>query len=262
METRAGAGVLEASGYSVLQLPRAATPLARVAGPCMRTNYLSILAAAILTTAVAASATAGSAGTTATADNPFAHPSTLPFEMPLFDRIRDSDYLPAFTAGMAEQLREVAAIAADPQSATFENTIVALERSGQLLTRVRLTFSNLNDCNTDPQMEQIDAEMAPRLTAHRDAIHLNAALWARIERVYRERASLNLDPESLQLLLRYHAIFVRAGARLQPAAAGAAAGAQQADCLPHHPLPAERAESHPGRRGPRRFRGRARGTVA
>jgi len=183
----------------------------------MRTHHLRILAAAILTTAVAASATAAPAGTTATADNPFAHPSTLPFEMPLFDRIRDSDYLPAFTAGMAEQLREVAAIAADRQPATFENTIVALERSGQLLTRVRLTFSNLNDCNTNPRMEQIAAEMAPRLTAHRDAIYLNAALWARIDQVYRERASLNLDPESLQLLLRYHTIFVRAGARLQPA---------------------------------------------
>ena len=117
---------------------------------------------------------------------------------------------------MAEQLREVAAIAADPHPATFENTIVALERSGQLLTRVRLTFSNLNDCNSDPQMEKIDAEMSPRLAAHRDAIHLNAALWARIDQLYHERASLNLDSDSAQLLLRYHAIFVRAGARLRP----------------------------------------------
>ena len=262
METRAGAGVLEASGYGVLQLPRAATPLARVAGPCMRTNYLSVLAAAILTTAVAASATAGSAGTTATADNPFAHPSTLPFEMPLFDRIRDSDYLPAFTAGMAEQLREVAAIAADPQPATFENTIVALERSGQLLTRVRLTFSNLNDCNTDPRMEQIDAEMAPRLTAHRDAIHLNAALWARIERVYRERASLNLDPESLQLLLRYHAIFVRAGARLQPAQQARLRELNKRIASLTTRFRQNVLKATQDGAVARRFRGRARGTVA
>jgi peptidyl-dipeptidase Dcp len=182
----------------------------------MRTTYLSILAASIVTTAVAAPPANSDAGTAAVADNPFAHPSTLPFEMPPFDRIHDSDYLPAFTAGMAEQRREVAAIAADPRPATFENTVVALERSGQRLMRVQLTFSNLNDCNSDPRTEKIDAEMAPRLAAHRDAIHLNPALWARIDQLYHERASLNLDPESLQLLMRYHAIFVRAGARLQP----------------------------------------------
>ena len=183
----------------------------------MRTKYLSMLAAGLLTTTVTAwCATAGAAGTTAMAANPFAHPSALQFEMPPFDRIHDGDYLPAFEAGMAEQLREIAAIAADPHPATFENTIVALERSGQLLMRVRLTFSNLNDCNSDPRMEKIDAEMSPRLAAHRDAIHLNAALWARIDQLYHERASLNLDPDSAQLLLRYHAIFVRAGARLQP----------------------------------------------
>jgi peptidyl-dipeptidase Dcp len=181
----------------------------------MRTTYLSMLAAAIVTATVAAPVAASAAGTTTLADNPFAHPSTLPFDMPPFDRIRDSDYLPAFAAGMDEQLREVAAIAADKHSATFDNTIVALERSGRLLRRVQLTFSNLRDCNSDPQIEQIDAAMAPRLAAHRDAIHLNAALWARIDRLYRERASLNLDPESAQLLLRYHAIFVRAGAPLQ-----------------------------------------------
>ncbi len=183
----------------------------------MRILCLGMLASGLIaTTAPAWSATAGAAATPM-ADNPFAHPSTLAFEMPPFDRIRDSDYLPAFAAGMAEQLREVAAIGANPQPATFENTIVALERSGQLLTRVRLTFSNLNDCNSDPQMQKIDAELSPRLAAHRDAIHLNAALWARIDRLYRERASLNLDPESAQLLMRYHAIFLRAGARLSPA---------------------------------------------
>ncbi|MGB9332838.1 MAG: hypothetical protein WCB10_18880, partial [Steroidobacteraceae bacterium] len=168
----------------------------------MRTKYLSMLAAGFLTTSVTAwCATAVAAATTAMADNPFAHPSTLQFEMPPFDRIHDGDYLPAFEAGMAEQLREIGAIAADPHPATFENTIVALERSGQLLTRVRLTFSNLNDCNSDPQMEKIDAEMSPRLAAHRDAIHLNAALWARIDQLYHERASLNLDSDSAQLLL-------------------------------------------------------------
>jgi len=148
------------------------------------------------------------------ADNPFAQPSTLPFQLPPFDRIRDDDYLPAFEAGMREQLREVHAIAHNPAAPTFANTIVALERSGQLLERVETTFSNLNACNTDPHMQQIDTEMAPRLTAQHDAIFLDPALWARVDALYEKRASLHLDPESLQLLTRYHTLFVRAGARL------------------------------------------------
>jgi peptidyl-dipeptidase Dcp len=148
------------------------------------------------------------------ADNPFAAPSTLPFQLPPFDRIQDGDYRAAFDAGMAEQLRQVAAIAHNPAAPTFENTIVALERSGRTLERVETTFSNLNACNTDPEMQRIDTDMAPRLTAQRDAIHLDPALWARVDALYGRRDSLHLDPESLQLLTRYHTIFVRAGARL------------------------------------------------
>ena len=123
------------------------------------------------------------------ADNPFAQPSTLPFQLPPFDRIHDCDYLPAFEAGLREQLAEVAAIAHNPQPPTFENTIVALERSGQLRVRVEHVFSNLNACNTDPQMQKIDTEMAPKLTAQDDAIFLDAALWARVDALYQQRAS-------------------------------------------------------------------------
>ncbi|HEX4649097.1 MAG TPA: M3 family metallopeptidase [Steroidobacteraceae bacterium] len=150
-------------------------------------------------------------------DNPFAKPSTLPYELPPFDRIRDSDYLPAYHAGMREQLEEVARIAHDPQPPSFENTIVALEQAGQLLHRVDAVFGRLNACNTNPQMEEIDTEMAPKLTAQEDAIHLNPALWARVDALYDKRLSLHLDPESLQLLTRYHTDFVRAGARLSSA---------------------------------------------
>jgi peptidyl-dipeptidase Dcp len=184
----------------------------------MRIAYLGVLAAAFTTTALAAGeAPAASQPRTSTmADNPFAHPSTLAFQLPPFDRIRDDDYLPAFEAGMREELREVAAIAHNPAPPTFENTIVALERSGQLLERAQTTFSNLNACNTDPQMQQIDTEMAPKLTAQRDAIFLDPALWARVDALYNKRATLNLDPESLQLLTRYHTLFERAGARLTP----------------------------------------------
>ena len=183
----------------------------------MRIVCLGALAA--FATALAAGDVAAGATprTAAMPDNPFAAPSTLPFQLPPFDRIRDADYRPAFEAGMDEQLGEVSAIAHNSAPPTFANTILALERAGRLLDRVETTFSNLNACNTDPQMQQIDTDMAPRLTAQRDAIHLNAALWSRVDALYNRRESLHLDPESLQLLTRYHTLFVRAGARLSDA---------------------------------------------
>jgi peptidyl-dipeptidase Dcp len=183
----------------------------------MRIAYLGVLAAVCATVCGAATAPASStAGSSAMADNPFTRPSTLPFELPPFDRIHDGDYRPAFEAGMAEQLKQVAAIAKNPAPATFENTIVALEKSGQLRTRVEIVFSNLNSCNTDDEMQKIDTEMSPRLTAQDDAILLDPALWARVDGLYQKRGTLHLNPESLQLLSRYHTLFVRAGAQLQP----------------------------------------------
>jgi len=181
----------------------------------MRITYLAVLGAALAGAAFGTTDTAGTR-TAAMADNPFAKPSTLPFELPPFDRIHDADYLPAYQQGMRIQLQEVAAIAADPAAPTFANTIVALERSGQLLMRVDTAFQLLNACNTDEAMQKIDTEMSPRLTAHQDAILLNGALWKRIDTLYRERGNLHLDPESLQLLGRYHTLFVRAGAQLEP----------------------------------------------
>ena len=184
----------------------------------MRIARLLFVAAATAMTALAAAATKEAGTTPMAADNPFARPSQLPFEIPPFDRIRDADYAPAFEAGMGEQLKEVAAIAHDPQPPTFENTIVALERSGRLLDRVSAVFYNLNACNTNPAMQEIDTAMAPRIAAHYDAIFLDAALWARVAALYEKRASLSsLDPESLQLLTRYHTQFVRAGAQLSAA---------------------------------------------
>jgi peptidyl-dipeptidase Dcp len=183
----------------------------------MRIAYLGVLTAVCATVCGAATAPASStAGSSAMADNPFTRPSTLPFELPPFDRIHDRDYRPAFEAGMAEQLKQVAAIAKNPAPASFENTIVALEKSGQLRTRVEIVFGNLNACNTDDEMQKIDTEMSPRLTAQDDAILLDPALWARVDGLYQKRATLHLDPESMQLLSRYHTLFVRAGAQLQP----------------------------------------------
>jgi peptidyl-dipeptidase Dcp len=149
--------------------------------------------------------------------NPFFAPSPLPLQYPPFDRIHDSDYVPAFEAGMAEQLKEVQAIAHDPAPPTFENTLVALERCGRLLRRVQIVFSNLSAANTDPTMQQIEKQMAPRLAAHRDEILLDAALFARVDGLYQSRSQLGLDPESNQVLERYEVQFVRAGAKLSAA---------------------------------------------
>ncbi|MDC8012249.1 M3 family metallopeptidase [Tahibacter soli] len=151
------------------------------------------------------------------ADNPFAKPSTLPFQYPAFDKIKNSDYAPAFEAGMAEQVKEVDAIADNKDAATFDNTLVALERSGQLLTRVSTVFFNLSGTNTNDEMEKIQAEMAPKLSAHQDAIALNPKLFARVDALFQKRDQLGLDAESKRLVERYHTDFVRAGAKLNDA---------------------------------------------
>jgi peptidyl-dipeptidase Dcp len=151
------------------------------------------------------------------ASSPFAQISPLPYNLPPFDKIKDSDYLPSFEAGMAQQRQEVNAIAANPAAPTFDNTIVALERSGQMLTRVKDVFFNLISSNTSPALDQTQQDVAPKLADHEDAIYLDPILFARIEQLYQQRASLGLDPESLRLLERYRTDFVRAGARLSPA---------------------------------------------
>ena len=150
-------------------------------------------------------------------DNPFARESTLPYKLPPFDRIKNEHYVPALEAGMAEHRKEVAAIAGNTAEPTFENTIVALERSGQLLSRVASVFFALSSANTNPEIEQAQTEMAPKLAAHQDAIYLDAGLFARVQKLYERRQSLQLDPESLRLLERYHTNFVRAGAKLSDA---------------------------------------------
>jgi peptidyl-dipeptidase Dcp len=148
------------------------------------------------------------------AENPFSHPSGLPYQMPPFDRISNADYRPGFEEGMRQQRAEVRRIVDNPLPPDFENTIIALERSGLMLNRVSSVFFNLNASNTDPEMEAIDSEIAPKLQAHEDAIYLDPALFARVDAVYQQRTAAHLDPESLQLLNRYYIEFVRAGARL------------------------------------------------
>src|SRR3989442_660527 len=147
-------------------------------------------------------------------DNPLLKESALPYHYPPFDKIKDAHFVPAIEAGMREQLKEVDLVANNSEKPTFENTVVALERTGRLLDRAEQTFSNLNACNTNPTLQKIEKEMAPKLSAHRDAIHLNGKLFARIQQLYDNRDKLGLDPESAYLLERYYKDFVRAGAKL------------------------------------------------
>src|SRR3989440_1233649 len=147
-------------------------------------------------------------------DNPMLTESSLPYHIPPFDKIKDEHFEPAIEAGMREELKEVEGVANDSEKPTFDNTIVALEHTGRLLDRAERTFSNLNACNTNPTLQKIETEIAPQLSAHRDAIHLNGKLFARIQELYDNRDNLGLDPESAYLLERYYKDFVRAGAKL------------------------------------------------
>lgn len=148
--------------------------------------------------------------------NPFLQPSSLPFLAPDFAAIAAEHFLPALKQGMADHRREVRAIAVDPSKPTFANTIEALERSGALLTRVSKVFFNLTESNTDKTLQAVQAEVAPLLAQHGDAIRLDLDLFLRIEAVFAQRASLS--PEERRVTERYHTDFVRGGARLEPKA--------------------------------------------
>ncbi len=169
-----------------------------------------LFALAAVSFGLAASATAASAPD----ENPFYTESSLPYHYPPFDKIKDTHYTPAFDRGMAEQLKEVDSIANNPERPTFDNTVVALERSGQLLNRVNIVFSSLTSAHTNPTLQEIEAAMAPKLSAHYDTILLDGKLFARIEALHEKRAELDLDAESKRVLERYYKDFVRAGAKL------------------------------------------------
>jgi peptidyl-dipeptidase Dcp len=149
--------------------------------------------------------------------NPLLVVSSLPFQAPAFDTISDSHFAPAFDQAMTAHMAEVERIASDPAAPTFENTLAALERSGQALTRVSLIFNALTSGNTNDTLQKLEEDVAPKLAAHQDAISLNRALFARIDTLYNERDQLRLDPEARRLLDVQHQQFVMAGALLSDA---------------------------------------------
>jgi peptidyl-dipeptidase Dcp len=154
--------------------------------------------------------------------NPFYAVSTLPYRLPPFAAITQAHYLPAFERGMAQQLAEIAAITSSAEAPDFANTLVALERSGELLQRVSRVFYNQSSSDTNPGLEEIEAEISPKLAAHEDAIHLDAALFGRIKALYEAREILDYPTtadaaESRRLIEKYYEEFVRAGAELSAA---------------------------------------------
>jgi peptidyl-dipeptidase Dcp len=149
--------------------------------------------------------------------NPFFAASSLPYQAPPFDKIKDSDFQPAIEEGMKRELAEMNAIADSEAPPTFANTIEAMERTGDLLRRVQRVFGGLAQSNTNPTIQKVQSEMAPKLAAHRDAINLNPKLFARVKAVYDQRGALKLDAEQKQLVERTYRGFVRSGALLSEA---------------------------------------------
>jgi peptidyl-dipeptidase Dcp len=149
--------------------------------------------------------------------NPFYAESTLPFHAPPFDKIKDTDYQPAIEAGIKQNLEEVQAIADNKAEPTFENTIVAMEKSGQLVSRVMMVFNGVTGANINPVLQKTQDEVAPKLAALQDGIFLNAKLFKRVSAIYEKRHSLNLDAEALRLVEYDYQQFVLAGANLSDA---------------------------------------------
>jgi peptidyl-dipeptidase Dcp len=152
--------------------------------------------------------------TTDLASNPFIQASTLPFQAPDFTKIKDSDFAPAFEEGFKQHLAEIEKIANNSEPPTFENTLVAMEKSGELLHRVNGVFNMLAGANTDSVLQKLSEDIAPKMAAQQDAIFLNEKLFARIKTIYEKKDELKLDKESARLLDYYYIQFIRAGANL------------------------------------------------
>ena len=146
--------------------------------------------------------------------NPFYEESPLYLNYPRFDRIQDVHYLPAFERGMEEELEEIKAIVNQPDQPNFDNTILALELTGQLLDRVARVFYAISSAHTNDEIRALEQQLAPRLAGHEDNILLNPDLFERVGIIYEQRDDLALEPESMRLLEKYYTEFVRGGAAL------------------------------------------------
>ncbi|MGH1381083.1 MAG: M3 family metallopeptidase [Shewanella xiamenensis] len=184
----------------------------------MRKSFIAIaIGATLMTVALAGCSTQDTKAANVTAvqtQNPLFQASTLQYQAPDFSVIKDEHFQPALEQGIKEQYQEILAIANNPAAPTFDNTIVAMEKSGALLNRASSVFYNLAGSNSNPALRKIQGEMAPKMAAHSDNINLNPALFARIEAIYNDRNNLGLTPEAVRLVEVYHQRFIMAGAKL------------------------------------------------
>jgi peptidyl-dipeptidase Dcp len=146
--------------------------------------------------------------------NPFFTEYQTPFQVPPFDKIDSTDYLPAFIEGMKQQMAEIDEIVNNSKDPDFENTILVFDKSGKLFTKVNKVFSQLNEANTTPQMQELARKLSPMLSKHRDDIALNEKLFKRIKTVYEKRNQMNLDAQQIRVVEKYYRDFVRNGADL------------------------------------------------
>ncbi|MEG3175927.1 M3 family metallopeptidase [Sphingomonas sp. RB3P16] len=159
-------------------------------------------------------ATAMLTGAPAFAANPFEKPSTLPYQAPPFDKIADTDYQPAIEQGIVASLTEIRKIADNPAAPTFDNTVVAMERQGQMLARAQAAFGQVAQANTNPVLQKAQAALAPQLAGYSDTIYLDPKLFARFKTLHDRAATLKLTGEQTMLLDDYYKDFIRAGAQL------------------------------------------------
>jgi len=184
----------------------------------MKTLFLLPLATmmGIMASCNSNSKSAGNSSDTSSV-NPLLTASTLPYQAPPFDKIKDGDFKPALEQGMKDQLAEIQKIADDTAAPTFENTILAMEKSGVLLRRANNIFNTVTGANTDSVLQKLQEDIAPEMAATEDAIHLNSKLFKRVEAVYNDSTNSKLDAESNRLVKYYYQQFVQAGAKLSDA---------------------------------------------
>ena len=147
-------------------------------------------------------------------ENPFFKEYTTPFQVPPFDQIDSTDYMPAFIEGIKQHDAEIAAIADNTAEPTFDNTILPFDKSGKVLTRVSKVFFNMTEANTTEQLQRIAEKVSPLLSKHNDDVSMNPKLFARIKAIYDKRQQLNLDPQQLRVVEKYYRDFERRGANL------------------------------------------------
>ena len=171
----------------------------------------------LLTVASAIAVTLSACNSNKMEQNPFLADYTTPYEIPPFEQIKYEHYLPAVKEGIAQQNAEIDSIIANPATPDFENTILALDNSGQLLNKVAYVFFALSESDNTPEMQALNPEISSLYTAHSDNMGMNEALFARIKSVYDRRDSLNLNTAQTRLLEKYYKSFVRSGALLDAA---------------------------------------------